>query len=100
MVSMESWVVYQPGSQGHLTGTVFILPVYCEYKMRTLGPSSGHCTLHAGFPRTVEFADPIRNDPGIVVGPCRNRRQEYPRTAARPRQVVPAPLLPPFTSSL
>lgn len=35
--------------------------------MRALGPGNGHRTLRAGFPRTVEFADPIRNHPGIAT---------------------------------
>jgi hypothetical protein len=64
---MESWVVYQPGAQGHLTGTVFILLICCECNMRALGAGNGHRTLRAGFPRTVEFADPIRNHPSIVT---------------------------------
>ena len=35
--------------------------------MRALGAGNGHRTLRAGFPRTVEFADPIRNHPSIVT---------------------------------
>ena len=35
--------------------------------MRALGAGNGHRTLRAGFPRTVEFADPIRNHLGIVT---------------------------------
>jgi hypothetical protein len=35
--------------------------------MRALGPGNGHRTPRVGFPRPVEFADSIRNRPGIVT---------------------------------